>query len=89
MSRPAPRNSVQLGCKLGRKSRRRTRLTAKCGYGAAETEHCIARSAGAYALFCGSRTDWQRADVTGETITALMVRGLILRDGRGAPRAHG
>jgi hypothetical protein len=35
-------------------------------------------------LFCvGSGTDWQRAGVTGETITALVVRGLIVRDGRG------
>ena len=35
-------------------------------------------------LFCvGSGTDWQRADVTGETITALVVRGLIARDVRG------
>jgi hypothetical protein len=32
-------------------------------------------------LFCvGSGTDWQRAGVTGETIT---VRGFIVRDGRG------
>jgi hypothetical protein len=29
-------------------------------------------------LFCvGSGTDWQRAGVTGETITALVVRGLL------------
>ena len=35
-------------------------------------------------LFCvGSGTDWQRAGVTGETITALVVRGLIARDARG------
>ncbi len=35
-------------------------------------------------LFCvASGTDWQRAGVTGETITALVVRGLIVRDGRG------
>jgi hypothetical protein len=35
-------------------------------------------------LFCvGSGTDWQRAGVTGETVTALVVRGLIVRDGRG------
>jgi hypothetical protein len=41
-------------------------------------------------LFCvGSGTDWQRAGVTGETITALVMRGLIPRYGRGAPRAHG
>jgi hypothetical protein len=31
-------------------------------------------------LFC---TDWQRAGVTGESITALVVRGFIVRDGRG------
>ena len=30
-----------------------------------------------------SGTDWQRAGVTGETITALVVRGLIVRDARG------
>jgi hypothetical protein len=30
----------------------------------------------------GSGTDWQGAGVTGETITALVVRGLIVRDGR-------
>lgn len=35
-------------------------------------------------LFCvASGTDWQRAGVTGETVTALVVRGLIVRDGRG------
>jgi hypothetical protein len=35
-------------------------------------------------LFCvGSGTDWQRAGVTGETVTALVVRGLIVRDVRG------
>ena len=35
-------------------------------------------------LFCvGSCTDWQRAGVTGETVTALVVRGLIVRDGKG------
>ena len=35
-------------------------------------------------LFCiGSGTDWQRAGVTGETVTALVVRGLIVRDGKG------
>ena len=35
-------------------------------------------------LFCGgSGTDWQRAGVTGDTITAMVVRGLIVRDGRG------
>jgi hypothetical protein len=31
----------------------------------------------------GSGTDWQRAAGTGETITALVVRGLIVRDARG------
>jgi hypothetical protein len=31
----------------------------------------------------GSGTDWQRAGVTGETTTALLVRGLIVRDARG------
>ncbi len=35
-------------------------------------------------LFCvASGTDWQRAGVTGETVTALVVRGLIVRDGDG------
>jgi hypothetical protein len=35
-------------------------------------------------LFCvGSGTDWQREGVTGEIVTALEVRGLIVRDGRG------
>jgi hypothetical protein len=35
-------------------------------------------------LFCvASGTDWQRAGVTGETVTALIVRGLIVRDGKG------
>ncbi len=35
-------------------------------------------------LFCvASGTDWQRAGVTGETVTALVVRGLIVRDGKG------
>jgi hypothetical protein len=35
-------------------------------------------------LFCvASGTDWQRAGVTGETITALVVRGLIVRDAHG------
>jgi hypothetical protein len=45
-------------------------------------------------LFCvGSGTDWQRAGVTGETITALVVRGLgrghltLTDDGRAALRA--
>jgi hypothetical protein len=35
-------------------------------------------------LFCvGSGTDWQRAGITGETVTALVVRGLIMRDAKG------
>jgi hypothetical protein len=35
-------------------------------------------------LFCiAISTDWQHAGVTGETITALVVRGLVMRDGRG------
>jgi hypothetical protein len=35
-------------------------------------------------LFCvGSGTDWKRAGVTGETITTLVVRGLVERDARG------
>jgi hypothetical protein len=35
-------------------------------------------------LFCvGSGTDWQRAGITGETVTALVVRGLIVRDAKG------
>ncbi len=35
-------------------------------------------------LFCvGSSTDWQRAGITGETVTALLVRGLLARDGKG------
>ena len=34
-------------------------------------------------LFCiGSRTDWQRAGVTGETVTALVVKGLLARPRR-------
>jgi hypothetical protein len=34
-------------------------------------------------LFCvGSGTDWQRAGVTGETVTALVVRDLVVRDAR-------
>jgi hypothetical protein len=32
-------------------------------------------------LFCvASDTDWQRAGVTGETVTAMVVKGLIVRD---------
>ena len=35
-------------------------------------------------LFCiGSGTDWQRAGVTGEIVTALVVKGLLVRDGAG------
>jgi hypothetical protein len=35
-------------------------------------------------LFCiGSDTDWQRAGVTGETVTAVIVKGLIVRDALG------
>jgi hypothetical protein len=35
-------------------------------------------------LFCvASGTDWQRAGVTGETVTALIVRGFLVRDGKG------
>jgi len=31
----------------------------------------------------GSGTDWQRAGVTGETVTALVAKGLLVRDGAG------
>jgi hypothetical protein len=35
-------------------------------------------------LFCiGSETDCQRAGVTGETVTAVIVKGLIVRDALG------
>jgi hypothetical protein len=35
-------------------------------------------------LFCiASGTDWQRAGVTGEIVTALVVKGLLLRDSVG------
>jgi hypothetical protein len=35
-------------------------------------------------LFCaGSGTDWKRAGVPSETVTALIVRGLLVRDGVG------
>lgn len=35
-------------------------------------------------LFCiASGTDWQRAGLTGETVTALVVKGLLVRDGAG------
>jgi hypothetical protein len=31
-------------------------------------------------LFCiGSATDWERAGITGETVTAMVVKGLIVR----------
>ena len=33
-------------------------------------------------LFCiASHTDWQKSSVTGTTVTAMMVRGLIERNG--------
>jgi hypothetical protein len=36
-------------------------------------------------LFCiGTGTDWQRAGVTSETVTALVVNGLLQRDALGA-----
>jgi hypothetical protein len=49
-------------------------------------------------LFCaGSSTDWQRAGISGDMVTTLIVRGLLVRDaagrlaltedGRGALRA--
>jgi hypothetical protein len=35
-------------------------------------------------LFCvASATDWERAGITGATVTAMLVRGLIERDTRG------
>jgi hypothetical protein len=35
-------------------------------------------------LFCvGSGTDWQRAGVMSETVTALVVKGLLVRDAGG------
>jgi hypothetical protein len=35
-------------------------------------------------LFCaGSGTDWQRASVMSETVTALIVRGLVVRNATG------
>ena len=35
-------------------------------------------------LFCvGSCTDWQRTSVTGEAVTSLVVRGLLVRDALG------
>jgi len=37
-------------------------------------------------FYVGSGTDWQRAGVTGETVTALIVRGLIVRDRDGRLR---
>jgi hypothetical protein len=36
-------------------------------------------------LFCvASGTDWQRAGVTGETVTLVVVKGLVDRDAAGA-----
>jgi hypothetical protein len=36
-------------------------------------------------LFCaGSGTDWQRAGVMSETVMALIVRGLLVRNATGA-----
>ena len=36
-------------------------------------------------LFCAaSGTDWQHAGITGENVTAMMVKGLISRDAAGA-----
>jgi hypothetical protein len=35
-------------------------------------------------LFCvGRGTNWRRAGLTGETVTTLIVRGLIVRDKQG------
>jgi hypothetical protein len=35
-------------------------------------------------LFCvASGTDWQRASVTGETVTLMVVKGLVERDASG------
>jgi len=35
-------------------------------------------------LFCaGSSTDWKRAGIMSETVTSLIVRGLLVRDGVG------
>jgi hypothetical protein len=35
-------------------------------------------------LFCiASGTNWQRAGITSEVVTALIVRGLLIRDERG------
>jgi hypothetical protein len=35
-------------------------------------------------LFCiASGTNWQRAGITSEVVTALIVRGLLVRDERG------
>jgi hypothetical protein len=35
-------------------------------------------------LFCaGSGTDWQRAGIMSETVTALIVRGLLVRNATG------
>lgn len=36
-------------------------------------------------MFCAaSGTDWQHAGLTGEAVTALVVKGLIMRDAAGA-----
>ena len=43
-------------------------------------------------LFCiASETDWQRAGITGDTVTTMLVKGLIERDAGGhlALTAHG
>ena len=35
-------------------------------------------------LFCiASRTDWQKAGITGETVTLMVVKGLVERDAAG------
>jgi hypothetical protein len=35
-------------------------------------------------LFCvDSGTDWRRVGITGETVTALIVKGLLVRDAEG------
>ena len=35
-------------------------------------------------LFCfASRTDWQKAGITGETVTAMVSKGLLHRDAAG------
>jgi hypothetical protein len=43
-------------------------------------------------LFCiASRTDWQKAGVTGETVTTMVIKGLLERDAAGhvSPTNHG